>query len=70
MPGRDEEGGGSRRAPSAGAPSRRRERPGSGTGSSTGGLAELSRRRPRKTAAVAGAIAFVVFLVIGMAWLS
>ncbi|MGW8763531.1 protein kinase domain-containing protein [Streptomyces sp. NPDC055815] len=38
---------------------------------STGGaLAELSRRRPRKTAAVAGAIAFVVFLVIGMAWLS
>ncbi|MFF9068384.1 protein kinase [Streptomyces sp. NPDC014891] len=57
----------SRRSPSAGAPgSRRRERPGSGTG----GLAELSRRRPRKTAAVAGAIAFVVFLVIGMAWLS
>ncbi|MEV8586621.1 protein kinase [Streptomyces sp. NPDC051180] len=45
--------------------SRRRER--SGTGS---GLAELSRRRPRKTAAVAGAIAFVVFLIIGMAWLS
>ncbi|MFF8380954.1 protein kinase [Streptomyces sp. NPDC015661] len=38
---------------------------------STGGaLAELSRRRPRKTAAVAGAIAFVVFLIIGMAWLS
>ncbi|MFE5946985.1 protein kinase [Streptomyces sp. NPDC056480] len=52
---------------SAGAPaSRRRERP----GSTTGGLAELSRRRPRKTAAVAGAIAFVVFLIIGMAWLS
>ncbi|MER5961031.1 protein kinase [Streptomyces sp. NPDC002057] len=46
--------------------SRRRERP----GTSGGGLAELSRRRPRKTAAVAGAIAFVVFLVIGMAWLS
>ncbi|MCX4981777.1 serine/threonine-protein kinase [Streptomyces sp. NBC_00572] len=55
------------RPPSAGAPaSRRRERP----GSSGGGLAELSRRRPRKTAAVAGAIAFVVFLIIGMAWLS
>ncbi|WP_395361329.1 protein kinase [Streptomyces sp. YH02] len=46
--------------------SRRRERP----GNTTGGLAELSRRRPRKTAAVAGAIAFVVFLIIGMAWLS
>ncbi|WP_435845673.1 serine/threonine-protein kinase [Streptomyces exfoliatus] len=46
--------------------SRRRERP----GSTTTGLAELSRRRPRKTAAVAGAIAFVVFLVIGMALLS
>lgn len=45
--------------------SRRRERP-----ASTGGLAELSRRRPRKTAAVAGAIAFVVFMIIGMAWLS
>ncbi|MFJ8661128.1 protein kinase [Streptomyces sp. NPDC093795] len=53
---------------SAGAPTspRRRERP-APTGS---GLAELSRRRPRKTAAVAGAIAFVVFLIIGMAWLS
>ncbi|WP_435880213.1 protein kinase domain-containing protein [Streptomyces zaomyceticus] len=52
---------------STGAPaSRRREKP-SSTG---GGLAELSRRRPRKTAAVAGAIAFVVFLIIGMAWLS
>ncbi|MFB7447002.1 protein kinase [Streptomyces sp. NPDC056194] len=38
--------------------------------SSGGALAELSRRRPRKTAAVAGAIAFVVFLIIGMAWLS
>ncbi|WP_078946113.1 serine/threonine-protein kinase [Streptomyces exfoliatus] len=51
----------------AGVPaSRRRERP----GSTTTGLAELSRRRPRKTAAVAGAIAFVVFLVIGMALLS
>ncbi|MFB7371064.1 serine/threonine-protein kinase [Streptomyces sp. NPDC056222] len=35
-----------------------------------GGLAALSRRRPRKTAAVAGGIAFVVFLLIGMAWLS
>ncbi|MGA5193451.1 protein kinase domain-containing protein [Streptomyces exfoliatus] len=46
--------------------SRRRERP----GSTSTGLAELSRRRPRKTAAVAGAIAFVVFLVIGMALLS
>jgi serine/threonine-protein kinase len=34
------------------------------------GLAELSRRRPRKTAAAAGGIAFVVFLLIGMAWLS
>ncbi|MFH9723775.1 serine/threonine-protein kinase [Streptomyces sp. NPDC017254] len=52
---------------SAGAPaSRRRER----TAGAGGGLAELSRRRPRKTAAVAGAIAFVVFLIIGMAWLS
>ncbi|MFD7959923.1 serine/threonine-protein kinase [Streptomyces zaomyceticus] len=55
------------RPTSTGAPaSRRREKP-SGAG---GGLAELSRRRPRKTAAVAGAIAFVVFLIIGMAWLS
>ncbi|MFC8173052.1 MULTISPECIES: protein kinase domain-containing protein [unclassified Streptomyces] len=45
--------------------SRRRERP-----TPAGGLAELSRRRPRKTAAVAGAIAFVVFMIIGMAWLS
>ncbi|MFF8275292.1 serine/threonine-protein kinase [Streptomyces lateritius] len=35
-----------------------------------GGLAALSRRRPRKTAAVAGGIAFVVFLLIGMAWLA
>ncbi|MBT2440681.1 serine/threonine protein kinase [Streptomyces sp. ISL-36] len=34
------------------------------------GLAALSRRRPRKTAAVAGGIAFVVFLLIGMAWLA
>ncbi|MEU9701442.1 protein kinase [Streptomyces sp. NPDC047981] len=34
------------------------------------GLAALSRRRPRKTAAVAGGIAFVVFLLIGMAWMS
>ncbi|MFI9211080.1 serine/threonine-protein kinase [Streptomyces sp. NPDC053253] len=50
--------------------SRRRERPAAGVGTSTGGLAELSRRRPRKTAAVAGAIAFVVFLIIGMAVLS
>ncbi|MFI8517716.1 serine/threonine-protein kinase [Streptomyces sp. NPDC085481] len=32
-------------------------------------LAAISRRRPRRTAAVAGAIAFVVFLLIGMAWL-
>ncbi|MET9671951.1 serine/threonine-protein kinase [Streptomyces sp. NPDC006482] len=48
--------------------SRRRERP--AAASTGGGLAELSRRRPRKTAAVAGAIAFVVFLVIGMALLS
>ncbi|MET9349626.1 serine/threonine-protein kinase [Streptomyces termitum] len=50
------------------APSRRRgaDRP----GSSTGALAELSRRRPRKTAAVAGVVAFVVFLFIGMALLS
>ncbi|CUM40204.1 serine/threonine protein kinase [Streptomyces gardneri] len=50
--------------------SRRRERPSAGGGGTGGALAELSRRRPRKTAAVAGAIAFVVFLVIGMAWLS
>ncbi|MEU8521919.1 serine/threonine-protein kinase [Streptomyces sp. NBC_01216] len=35
-----------------------------------GGLAELSRRRPRKTAAVAGGITFVVFLLIGMSWLA
>ncbi|WP_435969265.1 protein kinase domain-containing protein [Streptomyces sp. Qhu_M48] len=55
-----------RPAPTGAGTSRRRERP----GTSGGGLAELSRRRPRKTAAVAGAIAFVVFLVIGMAWLS
>ncbi|MGW8358448.1 protein kinase domain-containing protein [Streptomyces wedmorensis] len=55
-----------RTASGPGTASRRRERSG-GTG---GGLAELSRRRPRKTAAVAGAIAFVVFLIIGMAWLS
>ncbi|MET9955209.1 protein kinase [Streptomyces sp. NPDC006339] len=32
-------------------------------------LAAISRRRPRRTAAVAGAVAFVVFLLIGMAWL-
>ncbi|MFF7180097.1 protein kinase [Streptomyces sp. NPDC008121] len=51
--------------PAAGAPSRR-QAPRRGEG----GLAELSRRRPRKTAAVAGSIAFVVFLLIGMAWLS
>ncbi|MFE7585078.1 protein kinase [Streptomyces gardneri] len=50
--------------------SRRRERPSAAGGGTGGALAELSRRRPRKTAAVAGAIAFVVFLVIGMAWLS
>ncbi|MFD3532712.1 serine/threonine-protein kinase [Streptomyces sp. NPDC058664] len=55
-----------RPAPAGASASRRRERP----GAAGGGLAELSRRRPRKTAAVAGAIAFVVFLVIGMAWLS
>jgi eukaryotic-like serine/threonine-protein kinase len=46
---------------------RRRQAPPSSSG---GALAELSRRRPRKTAAVAGVIAFVVFLIIGMAWLS
>ncbi|MFI8963505.1 serine/threonine-protein kinase [Streptomyces sp. NPDC053493] len=33
-------------------------------------LAKISRRRPRRTAAVAGIVAFVVFLFIGMAWLS
>ncbi|MFI8824474.1 protein kinase [Streptomyces sp. NPDC053431] len=33
-------------------------------------LAAISRRRPRRTAAVAGAVAFVIFLLIGMAWLS
>ncbi|MEV6248263.1 protein kinase [Streptomyces sp. NPDC051742] len=55
-----------RPAPAGVPASRRRERP----GSTTTALAELSRRRPRKTAAVAGAIAFVVFLVIGMALLS
>ncbi|BAU84335.1 serine or threonine protein kinase [Streptomyces laurentii] len=33
-------------------------------------LTELSIRRPRRTAAVAGAIAFVICLLIGMAWLS
>ncbi|MFF9147782.1 serine/threonine-protein kinase [Streptomyces sp. NPDC014861] len=53
-------GGSRRRAP---------ERGGS-AGSAGGALAELSRRRPRKTAAVAGVLAFVVFLFIGMAWLS
>ncbi|MEU2505019.1 protein kinase [Streptomyces sp. NPDC007863] len=51
--------------------SRRRAPERSGNSGSTGGaLAELSRRRPRKTAAVAGVVAFVVFLFIGMAWLS
>ncbi|WP_369145043.1 protein kinase [Streptomyces sp. R44] len=50
---------------SAPAARRRQSQPSTG-----GALAELSRRRPRKTAAVAGAIAFVVFLIIGMAWLS
>ncbi|MER7593004.1 protein kinase [Streptomyces hydrogenans] len=51
--------------------SRRRAPERSGNSGSTGGaLAELSRRRPRKTAAVAGIVAFVVFLFIGMAWLS
>ncbi|MFC9702247.1 protein kinase [Streptomyces sp. NPDC056943] len=54
-------------APPTAPVSRRRERP---AGGNSGGLAELSRRRPRKTAAVAGAIAFVVFLIIGMAVLS
>ncbi|MFE3069268.1 serine/threonine-protein kinase [Streptomyces sp. NPDC059247] len=57
---------GSAQGAGTGSSSRRRERP-SGAGDR---LAEISRRRPRKTAAVAGAIAFVVFLVIGMAWLS
>ncbi|MFG3347503.1 serine/threonine-protein kinase [Streptomyces sp. NPDC048018] len=33
-------------------------------------LTAISRRRPRRTAAVAGAVAFVVFLLIGMVWLS
>ncbi|MFF2775196.1 serine/threonine-protein kinase [Streptomyces sp. NPDC058052] len=58
-------------APVGGSGSRRRapERSG-GSGSAGGALAELSRRRPRKTAAVAGVVAFVVFLFIGMAWLS
>lgn len=51
--------------PSAGPPSRRQA-----PRRAESGLAELSRRRPRKTAAVAGGIAFVVFLLIGMAWLS
>ncbi|MGW4704439.1 serine/threonine protein kinase, partial [Streptomyces sp. NPDC004285] len=49
------------------APSARRRQSQASTGDR---LAEISRRRPRKTAAVAGAIAFVVFLIIGMAWLS
>ncbi|MEU4103685.1 serine/threonine-protein kinase [Streptomyces tanashiensis] len=53
-------------APRPAPAARRRQSPAS-TGDK---LAELSRRRPRKTAAVAGAIAFVVFLIIGMAWLS
>ncbi|WTT05983.1 serine/threonine protein kinase [Streptomyces sp. NBC_00090] len=57
-----------RTAPTPAPASRRRER--SAGGASGGGLAELSRRRPRKTAAVAGVIAFVVFLIIGMALLS
>ncbi|MDX2292676.1 MULTISPECIES: serine/threonine-protein kinase [Streptomyces] len=58
-------------AAAAGGGARRRagER-GGGSGSAGGALAELSRRRPRKTAAVAGVVAFVVFLFIGMAWLS
>ncbi|MFJ9431035.1 serine/threonine-protein kinase [Streptomyces sp. NPDC101490] len=59
-------GRGSAQGSGTGSSSRRRERP-AGAGDR---LAEISRRRPRKTAAVAGAIAFVVFLVIGMAWLS
>ncbi|WP_179199756.1 serine/threonine-protein kinase [Streptomyces sp. NRRL B-24572] len=49
------------------APAARRRQSQPSTGAA---LAELSRRRPRKTAAVAGAVAFVVFLIIGMAWLS
>lgn len=60
-----------RTAPPAVSAAPRRRGAATGTTSAVGGgLAELSRRRPRKTAAVAGAIAFVVFLVIGMAWLS
>ncbi|MFE6226752.1 serine/threonine-protein kinase [Streptomyces sp. NPDC057854] len=54
---------------SGGARRRGGERGGSGA-SAGGALAELSRRRPRKTAAVAGIVAFVVFLFIGMAWMS
>ncbi|MFE0339009.1 serine/threonine-protein kinase [Streptomyces sp. NPDC058955] len=59
-------------AAAAGGGARRRAggRSGGGSGSAGGALAELSRRRPRKTAAVAGIVAFVVFLFIGMAWLS
>ncbi|MFB7517367.1 serine/threonine-protein kinase [Streptomyces sp. NPDC056144] len=57
-------------SPAQAAPVSRRREPapavGSAVGNVTGGLAALSRRRPRKTAAVAGAIAFVVFLIIGM----
>ncbi|MFF8409840.1 serine/threonine-protein kinase [Streptomyces omiyaensis] len=56
-------------APAGGSRRRASERSG-GSGSAGGALAELSRRRPRKTAAVAGVVAFVVFLFIGMAWLS
>ncbi|GHA96977.1 serine/threonine-protein kinase [Streptomyces termitum] len=55
---------------SGGIPAPSRRRGADRAGSSTGALAELSRRRPRKTAAVAGVVAFVVFLFIGMALLS
>ncbi|MFC9733085.1 protein kinase [Streptomyces roseolus] len=57
-------------APVAGGSRRRVPERAGNTGSTGGALAELSRRRPRKTAAVAGIVAFVVFLFIGMAWLS
>ncbi|GAA3066144.1 hypothetical protein GCM10017562_35340 [Streptomyces roseofulvus] len=57
-------------AAAGGGARRRAGERGGGSGSAGGALAELSRRRPRKTAAVAGVVAFVVFLFIGMAWLS
>ncbi|MFE1271584.1 serine/threonine-protein kinase [Streptomyces sp. NPDC058758] len=56
--------------PAAGGSRRRVPERAGNSGSASGALAELSRRRPRKTAAVAGVVAFVVFLFIGMAWLS